>query len=497
MTRFGGRTRKGTMVSIPLFAFVGPVNPGKTSVIATLTEQDALRISRIPGETTECQYFDVFVEGKSVLRLCDTPGFQNPKETLAILKQLTHENAEPLQAFRRFVELYSGDPNFQEECKLLKPILNGAGIAYVVDASRKVLSANEAEMEILQMTGQPRLGIINSTDEPIYLQEWKNRLSVHFNVKLEFNAHTATFRERIDLIESLSLIEQEWRVPIHAAAEALQRDLAQRIHAAAETIADLLVKALQHHEASNFVAANMEEEQEKVAIAHYQEAIRTIEAKAHRQLVALFRHQRLEVADSISAFMELDLFSEKAWQAFGLTWAQLILAGATAGAAGGALVDGFLLGHGFGVPTLVGTTVGAVTAGLGAVAGGAQLTRVKLPLAQQLQQLMKWNGALGGVQIRVGPNRNPQFSWILLDRALAIYFVASHRAHARQDREPLNADDVLVRLEGEGVLSKTWNGDIRRRCERAFASIRKGKAKHEVLQELVKEIENRLMDLSR
>src|SRR5690349_3867380 len=145
------------MAETPLFAFIGPVNPGKTSVIATLIEDDELRISPTPGETTECQYFDVFVAGKNVLRFCDTPGFQNSKETLAILKDLPLEGSDPLSRFRKFIEKFGTDPNYAEECKIFKPILEGAGVVYVVDASKRVLSANEAEMEILQMTGRPRL----------------------------------------------------------------------------------------------------------------------------------------------------------------------------------------------------------------------------------------------------------------------------------------------------------------------------------------------------
>ena len=38
----------------PTFAVVGAVNHGKSSVVSTLAENDQVRISPFPGETTEC-----------------------------------------------------------------------------------------------------------------------------------------------------------------------------------------------------------------------------------------------------------------------------------------------------------------------------------------------------------------------------------------------------------------------------------------------------------
>jgi len=46
----------------PTFAVVGKVNAGKSSVLATLLEVDddqVLRISNTPGETTECTEFPI------------------------------------------------------------------------------------------------------------------------------------------------------------------------------------------------------------------------------------------------------------------------------------------------------------------------------------------------------------------------------------------------------------------------------------------------------
>jgi len=58
----------------PRLAVVGCVNMGKTSLVATLTESDWLRIDRRPGTTTSCATVDLLIDEAPVLTLIDTPG---------------------------------------------------------------------------------------------------------------------------------------------------------------------------------------------------------------------------------------------------------------------------------------------------------------------------------------------------------------------------------------------------------------------------------------
>ena len=45
------------------------------------------------------------------------------------------------------------DPRFKDECELLRPILAGAGILYVVDGAHPYGAEYEAEMEALKGSG--------------------------------------------------------------------------------------------------------------------------------------------------------------------------------------------------------------------------------------------------------------------------------------------------------------------------------------------------------
>jgi hypothetical protein len=62
---------------------------------------------------------------------------------------------------RTFVEVHRRQSQFADECELLEPILNGAGILYVVDGSVPYGEEYEPEMEILRWTGQPSMALIN------------------------------------------------------------------------------------------------------------------------------------------------------------------------------------------------------------------------------------------------------------------------------------------------------------------------------------------------
>src|SRR5687768_15995708 len=94
--------------------------------------------------------------------------------------------------------------------RLLQPVVDGAGIEYVVDASEPLLEMHKAEMKILKLTGRPRMAIINRTGDDDYSEAWKRELDWNFNVVRDFNAYGATFDDRIRLLRSLAGLAPAW-----------------------------------------------------------------------------------------------------------------------------------------------------------------------------------------------------------------------------------------------------------------------------------------------
>jgi len=190
------------------FAVLGHPNEGKSSLVSTLTEDDQIKVSPIPGETTISRNYTITIDGKEIIKFVDTPGFQVPRQTLAWFKAF---DGDPGKIVDQFIYAFNNDPFFADECELLGPVARGAGIIYVVDGSRPVRDDDLAEMEILRLTGRPRMAIINSkTEKKDYTQDWKLEFRKHFNCIRVFNSNKANFTDRIKMLESLKAIDYRY-----------------------------------------------------------------------------------------------------------------------------------------------------------------------------------------------------------------------------------------------------------------------------------------------
>lgn len=453
------------------FAVVGAVNHGKSSVVSTLAEDDTVRVSRMPGETVEVQRFSL----GELFVFYDTPGFQNAREALADLRA-AGETADPLQAIRAFAERHRKDPAFDAECRLFEPVLQGAGLIYVVDGSRPVLDIHNAEMELLRLTGAPRLAIINRTGADDHVAAWKRRLGLHFNAVREFDAQRSGFAERIELLETLAGIEQAWKPQLLQAVALLQADREARLDDAAALITELVVECLAHQEKSPIAGSDPAE---RAAVgealkARYIAAIGAREARAHAELIALFSHRLVQGAGGAEQLFADDLFSEATWQLFGLGTGQLMAAGTAAGAAVGASADAVTAGS----TLLAGTAIGAALGAAGAFAVGKQRPELGVGLGDErmagpLRSLLPARLRFSGDTLTVGPYKALNFPWILLDRALATLAYVVHRPHARRDRVTLDAPRLIERLRTERMAVSSWDERDRKACERAFGLVRR------------------------
>jgi len=227
--------------SIPTFAVVGHPNEGKSSVVATLTENDTIRISDFPGETTYCSDYSVRVDDQVLIRFLDTPGFQHPRETLKWIQEHADRD-QPVAA--AFVEAFRNDPSRHHDVELMIPLAAGAGIIYVADGSRPLRKNDQCEMEILRLTGNPRMALINPKQgQEHFLEAWKDACGKTFNLTRIFNAHQASFVERMALLESLKRMHQDWEPAMIKAVDIFQADWKRRNEASANLIARCLDQA--------------------------------------------------------------------------------------------------------------------------------------------------------------------------------------------------------------------------------------------------------------
>lgn len=441
---------------VPTFAVIGAVNHGKSSVVSTLSEDDSIRVSSMPGETVDAKRFRL----RDLLVFYDTPGFQNARKTLAeVTKEPPAE--DPLQCFRSFVDRHRSDPLFDAECRLLEPILAGAGIIYVVDGSLPLTDLHRREMELIRLTGAPRLAVVNCTSEqPQHVPAWLAALAQTFNAVREFNAHRASFEDRKDLLEALANIERGWKPKLQEAIDALEAERSVRIDDAANLCVRLIARCLTYsiRRKEKDAVDDGQAFAAEALVAKFKADLAGMESTTHDKLIALYRHHLVQAPSEEQLRFEHELFSEQTWSLFGLDSKQLTVSGAMAGATVGASLDVVTAGH----TLLIGSVVGAALGGASAYLLGKKQPHVGGPLLR-----------LSSKERVVGPIRDLNFPWILLDRALCTLVVAASRTHARRDKEQVELDKILPWLNARELLVTHWPADDRKRCEKVFAVLRK------------------------
>ena len=448
-------------MSVPRFAIVGHPNKGKSSIVATLAEDDAVAISPHPGTTTQARTYPMRLDGEVLYELVDTPGFQRAREMLAWLEAHDRGAGARAAVVAEFLKAHASDPRFHDECELLTPIVEGAGILYVVDGSRPYGRQYEADMEILRWTGRPRMALINMIGTGDHIEQWRAALGQFFSIVRVFDAVRADFGKRIELLRSFGAIDERWAAPLNRAADALIADRKRRARRAAAEIAELLITALTA--AVSVPLANRTPEREAEAHAEgrakLRDRVRARETSARRAVQEIYHHAGLAAHESAAAYLFDDVFSTQSFNVFGLSQAQLALTGAASGAVVGSAVD-VALG---GASLLLGAGIGAALGAFGTLAGAGTLAKVRvlgLPL--------------GGYELTVGPITDPNLPWVLLGRALLHARLVAERNHARRE-------ELVVDAQTGKHLAETINAARRRKFDVVYRRLRGGReiAAHE------------------
>ena len=439
---------------VPEFAIVGHPNEGKSSVLSTLSEDDSVRVSQTPGETTECRTFPVLIDGEEIIRFIDTPGFQNPRKTLAWMQAYAGNERDMLA---EFIRTHRNNTTFHDDCALLTPLKEGAGLIFVVDGSRPLRNIDRAEMEILRLTGRPRMAIINCKEEDSgYLDDWQREFRKHFNSIRLFNANRATYSQRIALLESLKAIDQDLQDVIETVIQAFVRDWRNRNEQTASLIVAMLKDSLSYRKTASCPPGVDEDRLQKKLHAEFTDFVSRRERKTHQQIRSLFKHNIFNLQLPEQSILQQDLFSEKTWEFLGLTSNQLIVAGALSGAALAAGVDVAAGGASLGIFAALGGAIGAAAA---ALTGKDLLTGTRL-LGMKLDHQ----------QLQVGPVTNAQLLYILLDRGLLYYSHVINWAHGRRDYPNGVRKPDVDEGEKQGYASG-WSKSDRKICERFFKAL--------------------------
>jgi hypothetical protein len=447
----------------PVFAVVGHPNRGKSSVVATLSQNDRIAIALEPGTTRESQRYPLQVDGRTLYTLVDTPGFQRPRRVLEWLEAHSLSASDRPDTVAAFVHQHRDNPRFRDECELLTPIIEGAGIIYVVDGSVPYTAEQEAEMTILRWTGQPSLALINRIGPDDHTASWQSALGQFFQIVRSFDAVRAPFEQHLGLLKAFGQLRPEWERPLEDATGFLTRQREDRQWRSAQMIAAALADMMTHQESRTLPknlatpGSDSREALEARLRERWYQHQREREETLRKDIEALYQHHRIARQEAaLSWHHDHDLFSEETRQAWAVSKTYLATAGFGAGAVGGVGIDALTLGHSLGAGALIGGLLGAA----GSYFYGDRLAIRALSLGS-----LKGAGDLQTATF--GPVQDLQFGYIVLGRAVDHWWHISQRNHA--GRDPLELPP------SESHWLETLGADTRKALQRALTRLRKNR----------------------
>jgi hypothetical protein len=424
----------------PVFVVVGAVNRGKSSIVSTLSENDAVVIEKTPGTTQEAQTFAFRIDGQTLYTLIDTPGFELARQALAWLQKHEHLHVDRKAVVRQFIREHAGRGEFPQECELLQPILDGGAILYIVDSSVPFSPLHQAEMEILQWTMQPRMALLNQINEDDYTAEWRQGIDQYFNIKLEFNAFNVDLRQRIKLLQTLIILNDDWQQPLGQAMQAILSEYRYRMEDSAMSIANALVAMLTLKLDCEVPADDDLEPHKQALKQRYDDQMRHLEAACFRQIRERYEHRHLNVDQAAFPDVQEDLLETSHWKLLDVKQWWAIAGGAAAGALIGGTIDAGVGASSFLAGTVIGTGVGGIAGLVGSYKLPEVSVDVSLPIlgALKLQPFRSAAPHHRIIKLTIGPIKNRLFPYVVLNRAIRYHHLIMARPHARREQLSLS-----------------------------------------------------------
>ncbi|MFO7608255.1 MAG: DUF3482 domain-containing protein, partial [Candidatus Krumholzibacteriia bacterium] len=286
-----------------------------------------------------------------------------------------------------------------------------------------------------------------------HIEAWRTALGQYFSVVRVFNAVTADFQKRVELLRAFGELKDEWRAPLQAATDRLLADRQRRREAAARAVASCLSEML-NLRVDRTLEADVDPESLKPGlVAEYQRRLQELERRARQAVESAYDHHQLDRQEAaLESLRPEDLFSAESWRVFGLTRMQLLGLGAMGGAAAGGAID---------------IAVGGSSLLAGAVIGGGLGAASTLLAAGKLVNVKVLHIPMGKRQLVAGPSRNRNLPHVVLGRARLHHALVAGRSHAQ--RGSLDLGD-----QARELLPPLDDGS-RRAAEKLFGRLRSGR----------------------
>ncbi|MDK9722785.1 MAG: DUF3482 domain-containing protein [Rhodospirillales bacterium] len=406
---------------------VGHTNAGKTSLLRTLTRDKYFgEVSRRNATTKHVEQTSVVIAGKAVLKLFDTPGFEDSIEFRHYLRQFDDGRGRK-EMLESFLHSPEAGGRFEQQAKVVRILLTKIdAIFYVIDSTEVPLPKYVSELEVLSMCAIPVLPVLNFIQtEGSHVDNWVSVLADRgLHIKVGFDAMAPLIGSERLLYTRLGNLLDGHDKQLLDIADAIEREARGRRESALQAIAELLIdvsalRALVPHDDLNEI---------KMVTERMHSLVKAAEQTCVSALLAIHCFDRSDLIEFdlpvIGTKPDDDLFNPEVIKAASVR----LGLGAAIGAAIGLGVDIALVG---------------VTMGAGAIVGGA----VGGMLVGSAKNLWTWAEAKirGLVDLAID---QPTLS-VLLTRQLQLLAALNSRSHAAQ--QPLQQD-------GKAPADEHWVG---------------------------------------
>ena len=337
-------------------AVVGHTNAGKTSLLRTLTRDDAFGVvSDQPGTTRDVRGAALNdIDGKAAVEFFDTPGLEDAEGVTALIRKQFVGLVDPVAEIDAFTASDHGGGRYEQEAKVLRQLRQSDAAIYVIDVREPVLGKHREELRLLAACGRPLMPLLNFVAEAeANAQVWKEQLGrVSLHVIAEFDTVVFDLQAEQRVFEKLGSLIESKRGNFRRVIDAHKKLRSDQVDAACRAIATLLINV-----AAMRIRVRTDEAQEP-AVERLQDNTRRAEQQCVDTLLEIFRFE-LSTYDPPKLPLEherwvLDPFDPETAKTLGIR----LMTNAAKGAAAGLAVDAVTGWVSLGAGTVIGATIG-------------------------------------------------------------------------------------------------------------------------------------------
>ncbi|MBR7888885.1 DUF3482 domain-containing protein [Marinomonas sp. A79] len=335
---------------------VGHANTGKTSLIRTLLRRhDFGDVNNRAGTTRHVESVNIQLDGKPVITLTDTPGFEDSLGLWEIRQSDDFARYQGADWLAPFCNSDFAQDEFEQEAKILKQLSQADIILYVIDVRQAPLGKYLDELAILASASKPIIPVLNfSATTSAHWEAWRQVLAErHLHALIKYDTVAFYFEDEKRLYQSIQSLMPDQYDTLTQLIQSREEAATLRRTLANQQLADLLIKAASTRtECRHYPPSDTES-------LLFEDKVRDLEGQYITNLLRLYEFQQGDVINSPlsiqNARWQQDIFDADTLKEWGIETGTSALKGAAIGAG----IDVMSAGLTLGTATTIGAVLGA------------------------------------------------------------------------------------------------------------------------------------------